>query len=72
MGISDAAGAGLGCLIGAGTGKDVAIAVRAIAGAVGGQYVENKYEISKPGQQMVVHLNSGVPVVVTQPANLAL
>jgi outer membrane lipoprotein SlyB len=66
------AGAGLGSLIGAGSGKDVAIAVGAIAGAVGGEYAAKKYDTSKPGQQIVVRLNSGVLVVVTQAANPAL
>jgi len=70
--LGGAAGAGLGSLIGQGTGKDVAIAIGAIAGAVGGQYMENKYETKKPGQQIVVRLNSGVLVVVTQPTNPAL
>jgi len=59
-------GAALGSLVGAGTGKDVAIAIGAIAGAVGGQYAENKYDSPKPGQQIVVRLNSGVLVVITQ------
>ena len=70
--LGGAGGAAIGSLIGAGTGKDVAIAIGAIAGAVGGQYAENKYESRKPGQQIVVRLNSGVLVVVTQAANPAL
>ena len=60
-------GAAIGSLIGAGTGKDVAIAVGAIGGAFAGQYLQNKYEPKKEGQQIVVRLNSGVLVVVTQP-----
>lgn len=67
--LGGAAGAGLGSLIGEGSGKDVAIAIGAIGGAVAGQYAENKYESSKPGQQIVVRLNSGVLVVVTQASN---
>jgi len=59
-------GAALGSFIGAGSGRDVAIAIGAIAGAVGGQYAENKYESKKEGQQIIVRLNSGVLVVVTQ------
>ena len=59
-------GAALGSFIGAGSGRDVAIAIGAIAGAVGGQYAENKYESKKDGQQIIVRLNSGVLVVVTQ------
>lgn len=70
--LGGAASAGLGSLIGAGTGKDVAIGIGAIAGAVGGQYAENKYESNKPDQQVVVRLGSGVLVVVTQARNPAL
>lgn len=70
--LGGAGGAALGSLIGAGTGRDVAIAVGALAGAVGGQYAENKYESKQPGQQVVVRLNSGVLVVVTQKTNPAL
>jgi len=66
------AGAGLGSLIGAGTGRDVAIAVGAIAGAVGGNYAQNRYESRQQGQQVVVRLDSGVLVVVTQQPNPSL
>ncbi len=66
------AGAALGSLIGAGTGRDVAIAVGAIAGAVGGQYAQNRYDSRQQGQQIVVRLNSGVLVVVTQQTNPSL
>jgi outer membrane lipoprotein SlyB len=66
--IGGIAGAGIGSLIGQGTGKDVAIAVGAIGGAVGGNYVQNQHD-KQPGQQIVVRLNSGVLVVVTQPTN---
>ena len=65
-------GAALGSLIGAGTGRDVAIAVGAIAGAVGGQYAQNRYASKQQGQQVVVRLTSGVLVVVTQKTNPAL
>jgi outer membrane lipoprotein SlyB len=61
------AGAGIGSLFGRGTGKDLMIAAGAISGAVGGQYMENKYDKPKQGQQIVVRLTSGVLVVVTQP-----
>jgi outer membrane lipoprotein SlyB len=66
------AGAGIGSLFGAGTGKDLMIAAGAISGAVGGQYMENKYDKPKPGQQIVVRLSSGVLVVVTQPEDPSL
>ncbi len=67
------AGAGIGSLIGAGTGRDVAIAAGAIAGALGGNVAQNRY-FDKPqaAQQLVVRLNSGVLVVVTQPPSPAL
>ncbi len=70
--LGGAGGAALGSLIGAGTGRDVAIAIGAIAGAVGGQYAQNKYESKKPGQQIVVRLNSGVLVEVTQAPDYSL
>jgi outer membrane lipoprotein SlyB len=66
--IGGVAGAGIGSLIGGGTGKDVAILVGAVGGAVGGNYLQNKHD-RQPGQQIVVRLNSGVLVVVTQPTN---
>jgi outer membrane lipoprotein SlyB len=59
-------------LIGAGTGRDVAIAIGALGGAVGGQYAENKYQSKQPGQQIIVRLNSGVSVVITQAPNYSL
>lgn len=69
--IGGIAGAGIGSLIGQGTGKDVAIAVGAIGGALGGNYLQDKHD-KQPGQQLVVRLNSGVLVVVTQPTNANL
>lgn len=67
------AGAGIGSLIGAGTGRDVAIAAGAIAGVVGGNYLQKK-EFDKPeaAQQIIVRLNSGVLVSITQPVNASL
>jgi len=65
-------GAAIGSLIGAGTGRDVAIAVGALAGAVGGQYAQNKFEKPQTAQQIVVRLDSGVLVVVTQKPNYSL
>lgn len=70
--LGGAGGAAIGSLIGAGTGRDVAIAIGAIAGAVGGQYAQNNYDKPQPAQQIVVRLNSGVLVVVTQPPNYSL
>lgn len=67
------AGAGIGSLIGAGTGRDVAIAAGAIAGVIGGNMAQNRY-FDKPqaAQQLIVRLNSGVLVAITQAPNPAL
>jgi outer membrane lipoprotein SlyB len=70
--LGGAGGAAIGSLIGAGTGRDVAIAVGALAGAVGGQYAQNRFEKPQSAQQIVVRLNSGVLVVVTQAPNYNL
>jgi outer membrane lipoprotein SlyB len=67
------AGAGIGSLIGAGTGRDVAIAAGAIAGVVGGNYVQKReFDKPQPAQQVIVRLNSGVLVSITQPVNPSL
>jgi len=67
-----AAGGGLlGSLIGAGTGRDVAIAVGAIGGAFAGHDVQKKYD-TQPGMHITVRLTSGVLVVITQVANADL
>lgn len=67
------AGAGIGSLIGAGTGRDVAIAAGAIAGAIGGNVAQNRF-FDKPqaAQQLIVRLNSGVLVAITQAPDPAL
>jgi outer membrane lipoprotein SlyB len=70
--LGGAGGAAIGSLIGAGTGRDVAIAVGALAGAVGGQYAQNHFDKPQSAQQIVVRLNSGVLVVVTQTPNYSL
>jgi len=66
------AGAGLGSLIGAGTGRDVAIAVGAIGGAFAGNYAQRRYEKPVAGEQVIVRLQSGVLIVVTQPLGTPL
>lgn len=67
------AGAGLGNLVGRGTGRDVATLLGAIGGGVlGNQVQQNDYEQPVPGQQIVVRTDSGVIVAVTQPVNGAL
>ena len=65
--IIGAAGGGLlGSLVGAGTGRDVAIAMGAIGGAVVGNRIQKKRD-TEPGSHITVRLDSGVLVIVTQP-----
>jgi outer membrane lipoprotein SlyB len=66
-------GLGVGSLIGRGTGRDVAMVAGALAGAVGGNYVEKKkYDQPVEAQQVIVRVHSGVLVSVTQPINPSL
>jgi outer membrane lipoprotein SlyB len=62
-------GAALGSLVGQGTGRDVAM----VAGAIGGGYMGNseqkKYDQPLAGQQIIVRMNNGVLVSVTQVVN---
>jgi outer membrane lipoprotein SlyB len=66
------AGVGLGSLIGGGTGRDVAMVVGAVGGAVAGNQVEQRYSTPIQGQQIFVRTNSGVLVEVTQPVTPGL
>jgi outer membrane lipoprotein SlyB len=63
------AGLGIGSLIGAGTGRDVAMVAGTIGGAFIGNKVQKKYEQPVMGQQIIVRTSSGVLVSVTQPTN---
>ncbi|MCY1177645.1 hypothetical protein D9M73_179610 [compost metagenome] len=66
-------GLALGSLVGQGTGRDVAMVAGALAGGVGGNYVEKKkYDQPVDAQQIIVRTQSGVLVQVTQPINPAL
>jgi len=65
-------GLGIGSLIGAGTGRDVAMVIGAIGGAVAGNEVQKRNAQPIAGQQIIVRLNSGVLVQVTQPVGPAL
>jgi len=65
-------GLGIGSLIGAGTGRDVAMAVGAIGGAVIGNEVQKKHDQPVAGQQIIVRLSSGVLVQITQPLSSPL
>jgi outer membrane lipoprotein SlyB len=66
------AGLGLGSLIGGGTGRDVAMVLGAVGGAVAGNEVQKKYDAPKPGQKIIVRTSSGVLVAVTQPTEPGL
>ncbi|CAI8958055.1 MULTISPECIES: glycine zipper 2TM domain-containing protein [Pseudomonas] len=66
-------GLAVGSLIGGGTGRDVAMVAGALAGAAGGNYAEKKkYDQPIEAQQIIVRVNSGVLVSVTQPINPSL
>ena len=62
-------GLGIGSLIGAGTGRDVAMVVGTLGGALVGNEVQKKHDQPVPGQQIIVRVKSGVLVAVTQPTN---
>ena len=66
------AGLGIGSLIGAGTGRDVAMVLGTVGGAIAGNQVQKHYERPEPGQQIIVRTSKGVLVSVTQPANPGL
>jgi outer membrane lipoprotein SlyB len=63
------AGLGLGSLIGAGTGRDVAMAAGAIGGTVAGSQAQRRFDTPVAGQQVFVRTDSGVLVEVTQPTD---
>ena len=63
------AGLGVGSRIGQGTGRDVAMVLGAVGGAFAGHEVQNKYDKPVPGQEIIVRINNGVLMSVTQPQN---
>ena len=65
-------GLGIGSLIGAGTGRDVAMVAGALGGALFGNNVQKRYDQPIPGQQVIVRVTSGVLVQVTQPVDPGL
>ena len=65
-------GLGVGSLIGGGTGRDVAMVLGTVGGALAGNEVQKKYDQPLPGQQVIVRTNSGVLVSVTQPVTPGL
>lgn len=62
-------GLGIGSLIGAGTGRDVAMVAGALGGALFGNDVQKRYDQPVQGQQIIVRMKSGVLVSVTQPTD---
>lgn len=65
-------GLGIGSLIGAGTGRDVAMVLGAIGGAITGNEVQKKHEKPESAQQIIVRVKSGVLVSITQPVDARL
>jgi outer membrane lipoprotein SlyB len=65
-------GLGLGSLIGNGTGRDVAMVLGSIGGAVVGNEVQKKHDAPLDGQQIIVRTKNGVLVSVTQPYQAGL
>jgi outer membrane lipoprotein SlyB len=63
------AGLGIGSLIGAGTGRDVAMVLGALGGALTGNEIQKRRDQPEPGQQIIVRVTSGVLVMVTQPVD---
>jgi len=66
------AGLGIGSLIGAGTGRDVAMVLGTIGGALTGNEVQKKHDKPQPAQQVIVRVKSGVLVAITQPYDARL
>jgi outer membrane lipoprotein SlyB len=62
-------GLGIGSLIGAGTGRDVAMVAGTLGGALIGNNVQKRYDQPVSGQQIIVRLRSGVLVQITQPVD---
>lgn len=65
-------GLGIGSLIGAGTGRDVAMVAGALGGALMGNNIQKRYDQPQQGQQVIVRVKSGVLVAVTQPVDSRL
>jgi len=66
------AGLGLGSLFGGGTGRDVAMVLGTLGGALAGNEVQKKYDKPVAGQQIFVRTANGVLVSITQPATPGL
>jgi len=65
-------GLGIGSLIGGGTGRDVAMVVGTIGGALLGNEAQKKHDQPQSAQQVIVRVKSGVLVAITQPVDARL
>lgn len=65
-------GLGIGSLIGGGTGREVAMVVGAIGGALTGNEVQKRHDQPQNAQQVIVRVKSGVLVAITQPVDARL
>ena len=65
-------GLGIGSLIGGGTGRDVAMVLGTLGGALAGNEIQKKNDQPQQAQQIIVRVKNGVLVSVTQPVNPAL
>jgi outer membrane lipoprotein SlyB len=76
LGVGAVMGAAVGGLvghqIGEGNGRTVATVLGALGGGVLGNRVQNKYADKQPGSHVMVKLDNGVTVAVTQPADPTL
>ena len=70
--IGAVAGGVLGHQFGGGSGRDIATVLGAVGGGVAGNVVQNKYVDRRPGQHIMVKLDNGVAIGVTQPTDPAL
>jgi outer membrane lipoprotein SlyB len=70
--VGGVAGLGIGSLIGRGTGREVAMVVGTIGGAVAGNEVQKRHAQPVEAQQVIVRLNSGILVAITQPVDARL
>ena len=65
-------GLGIGSLIGGGTGRDVAMVVGTIGGALLGNETQKRHDQPQSAQQIIVRVRSGVLVAITQPVDARL
>ena len=72
MVVGAVAGGVLGHQFGGGTGRDVLTVMGTLGGGLLGRRVQNKYTDRRAGQHIIVKVNNGVAVGITQPADPAL